>query len=284
MDHTSIPLAAYLDEAGDDPIGAAVNLRQTGIKYVCLRQAWATAIQDASDIACQRLLSVLREHGLQGVALMTTIGNVPFTGLSEIGIERIKRVMSLAEYFGARMVRFYTGRADSQTGDLAGALPTVHNWMTTVAKIASEHNVVPIMEIDPPHSLPMDRTLFQAADVAKLLAAQPQWRLLYDPAALLLRYPGSVGNPFLKYWTLLKNRVLAVDLRDFKIGEGFRALGHGDSDWQRTLQDMASINYRGWYFLEPGLGRRHGMATSKTETFKMALTALDELLAVTAAK
>jgi hypothetical protein len=115
----------------------------------------------------------------------------------------------------------------------------------------------------------------QPAQVATLLSRFRRWRLLYDPVQLIIR---QNQDPFLRYWTLLKSFTAAIDIRDFKIGYGFKPAGFGDAKISQTIQDVLKSDYKGWCFLEPSLGRRFGSATSKAETFKMALEALGVLM------
>ncbi len=112
------------------------------------------------------------------------------------------------------------------------------------------------------------------ASVAKLLANNRRWKLLYDPTSLIMK---QNQDPFMRYWTLLKNFTGAIDLRDFKIGYGIKPVGYGDAKIKLTIDDCISIGYKGWFFLEPSLGRRHGSAVTKAETFALAYQALENL-------
>lgn len=108
-----------------------------------------------------------------------------------------------------------------------------------------------------------------------MLTKHRRWKLLYDPAQLLMH---QNQDPFTRYWTLLKNFIEAVDIRDYKMGYGNRPAGFGDGRLNLTLKDAIATGFKGWYYLEPSLGRRYGNAVSRSQTLHMAIEALDMLL------
>ena len=99
--------------------------------------------------------------------------------------------------------------------------------------------------------------------------------VLYDPAQLIIK---KNQNPFIKYWPLLKNRVCGIDIHDFKIGHGFKPVGHGDARLKETIDDAINDNYDGWFFIEPGLGKRFTTQSSKEEVFAANFQILNSLL------
>ena len=92
--------------------------------------------------------------------------------------------------------------------------------MDNIKHIAISYNVVPLLEVT------SDSYYSSSSDVAVLLSKHLKWRLLYDPVQLIMK---RAQDPFVRFWTLLKNRVAAIDVRDHKIGRGFKPVGFGDS-------------------------------------------------------
>jgi hypothetical protein len=260
-----LKLAAYLDEAGEDPISACSVLNKAGISYVVLRYAWSGNVCDVSDQACQRLKQALSDNNLSVVTVISDLGKVEPKLLSHIPQEQIDRVFNVVSYFKAGSVRVLTGTRTREPSD-----DSIRQWMQLITDRCLQANIVPLMEITE------DAAIFQASDVAQWLAKFRRWRLLYDPVQLIIR---QNQDPFLRYWTLLKSFAAAIDLRDFKIGHGYKPPGFGDAKVKLTLDDTIKSNFKGWYFIEPSLGRRFGGATTKQETFNMALEALEVLLA-----
>lgn len=127
-------------------------------------------------------------------------------------------------------------------------------------------SVTPVLEIT-------NETLIDGpVGIAQLLANHRRWKLLYDPAQFVTH---QKQEPFSRYWTLLKSFVAAVDVRDYKVGIGFKPAGFGDSQIALTIKDIISTKHPSWLFLEPSLGRKHGSAVTRQDTFTMAMEALE---------
>lgn len=260
-----LKLAAYLDEAGDDPISACRTLAEHKFNYVILRHAWAGNICDINDQACVHLRKILQEHNLSVVAIISDLGKVDTLQLNKTPKDKIDRLFNLVSYFQAGMVRIHCG-LKSRTPDEAAATA----WMQTITERCLATNTVPLYEI-------IDDALFrEPTEIAKLLSAHRRWKLLYDPVQLIIK---QNQNPFSRYWTLLKGLTAAVDMRDFKIGYGYKPVGFGDARIRLTIEEGLKGTYKGWYFFEPSLGRRHGAAVTKTDTFKLAFEALENIVA-----
>jgi hypothetical protein len=179
--------------------------------------------------------------------------------------EKINRVFDVAAYFQAASVRIFAGTRTKE-----GADEPIRDWMQMITERCLASNLMPLYETT------AESHLSQPAEVATLLSRYRRWRLLYDPVQLILK---QNQDPFSRYWTLLKGFAAAMDVRDFKIGHGFKPAGFGDARIAQTLQDALQSGFQGWYFLEPSLGRRFGSAMTKRDTFKLALEALDVLVA-----
>lgn len=256
-------LAAYLDEASEDPLGACEVLKQHSFSNVALRHAWSENVCGLQDHACNRLRTALTDAELQVVLVASTLGQVPATDLGTISDEQIRRVFDVTKYFGAKFIRIAAGHTAT------GAEKQVSDWMARIEDFAIADVVVPVLE------LTEDAYLYQPATLAMAMGAHRRWRLLYDPAQLIIR---RHLDPFVKYWTLLKRSVALIDLHDYKIGHGFKPPGFGDAKLDLTLRDAITSGYSGWYILEPSLGRRYGDATSKSATFSLAVEGLRHLL------
>jgi hypothetical protein len=258
-----IKLAAYLDEAGEDPSEGAACVKSTGIDYVVLRSAWGTNVAALSDNQCQSLQKSLVANNLSAIALISDLGKVNVRSLPVVDSEQIKRVFNVAAYFHVDMVRIQVGVGPYVKEPIVA-------WMDNIQQQAISFGLKPVFEITE------DAWTMEPARVATVLSSHKSWRLLYDPVQLIIK---RKTDPFHKYWTLLKNSAAAIDLRDYKIGRGYKPVGFGDAQIKATLDDCMNASYKGWYFIEPSLGRRFGSHTTKSETFKAALEALDVLLA-----
>jgi hypothetical protein len=254
LEHMKI--AAYLEDAGEDPVSACKTLRETGIKNVIIRHVWTSNIKDLSDTGCAKLRKILNDHQITPVAIFSTIGDVPATQLPNIPTETIDRTFNLAAYFGTPILGFTCGQ---QVPVKVGSQIT--DWLGEIQQRSLVANLLPLVEIT------TKSHLFVAADVITTLVKFSRVKLLYDPVQLIIK---QNIDPFVKYWTLWKQSVGAIDVRDYKIGRGYKPVGFGDTNIVKTVLDAVRSKYAGWFFFEPSLGRRHGTSQTKGEVFKSA--------------
>lgn len=257
-----LKLAAYLDEAGEDPKTGCATLKSVKIPYIALRHVWASNICNASDQSCQTLKKLFRSHDLTVIMIASELGQVPANELPKIKKEAIDRVFDIASYFGASYIRIYAGDISPDSDKY------VKDWLALITERSISANVTPLLEVSSGSSI------YKPVDIVQWFSKFRRWKLLYDPAQLILK---QSQDPFVKYWTLLKQYVGAIDIHDYKIGHGHKPVGFGDTKIQATLNDANASNFTGWHFLEPALGRKHGSALTRTDTFKTALGALEAL-------
>jgi len=260
----TLRVAAYLEEVGEDPATSCGNLLEFRIPYVALKHVWTGNVDSLPDNAYQRLRKTISEHEMTVVLIASDLGSDPADSLSKIGESRIDHVFNLASYFKSPFVRIGIGTECSQKCATA-----IDEWMAKISTKAIKANVTPLLEIT--HNTYINTP----SGVANLLLKHKRWKILYDPVQFILR---QNQDPFVKYWTLLKNSVSAIDVRDLKIGKGFKPSGFGNSRIDLTIKDAIGSGYQGWYIMEPSLGRRHGDALTKKDTFKMALDAFDAII------
>lgn len=250
-------LAVYLDELDADPFRACEIARSLGIEHICLRRVWSTNIGRATDDACKQLIAAIRKAKLSVLMICTEDGRCPAESL--MYDQTIKRSLMIAAYFKARFFRPFIGlNAPRLSSDHDAALAKIDEWMDAIggecARTSAANGTVPLLEIDP------DAQLFEANDVAALLDKHKSWKLLYDPSLLIAK---RNQNPMERYWYLLRNRVGAIDLHDFKRGSGFVPVGVGDCLMNETIADCVTNRYDGWFVIEPGVARRSNPSMSR---------------------
>lgn len=256
-------LAAYLDEADDDPVSAIEMMKRHDIKHIVLRRLWTGNVQKIHDQAAGKIKSLLVTADIKPVMLDLDLGDMPPEELRDITPDQIDRAFNLASYFNVNMLKINCGTAGTHKHD-----DHVAQWMKNIQERALIANITPLLE--PSHH----QAIYEVADTVRLIAAYPRWKILYDPAQVCMT---RKIDPFSKYWILLKNKVAAIDLHDVKIGHNFTITGQGDCRLIDTIRDARRDKYTGWYFLEPGLGRRHGTALTRRDTFTIAVNGLDAI-------
>jgi sugar phosphate isomerase/epimerase len=259
-----LKVAAYLDEAGEDPQAACEAITDININYAVLRNAWTNSVVESSDRACAKLKKILTDNNVTPVAIISKLGDVPATQLMQTPEGKVNRVFDVATYYGAQLVRIQIGNKSP-----GQAREAINAWMERITKKSIDYNIAVVFEVTP------DSHITSATELAELLKQYRRWRLLYDPAQFILK---QNLDPFVKYWTLLKSSVGAIDVRDLKIGHGYKAVGMGNCRTMESSKDAVYSSYRGWFFMEPSLGRRHGSASTRQDVFKMACEAVHNLL------
>lgn len=264
MERNTLKLAAYLDEAGEDPERGCKALNENQIFYTVLRHVWTGNVCGISDVGHQRLLKILVEHDITVIMVASDLGKIDSKQLVRIGDDQIDNVINICKYYKAPMMRVFIGEENPNT-----TIEEIDNWMERISKKCLSNGVIPLLEIV------SGSQIHSAPEVAQLLSKHKTWKLLYDPVSLIMK---QNIDPFIRYWTLLKNHVAAVDVRDMKIGKGFKPAGFGDSKIDMTIVDALGSRYQGWFIIESSLGRKHGTEVTKSGTFKYALEGLDHIL------
>jgi len=254
-----LKIAAYLEEADDDPTSACDILKESGIHYAVLKNVWSDNICDISDNGCGKLKKILASKGITPIAIITRIGEIPANALST---QNPERAFNLAQYFRTPYIRFQIGLKTTKH-----AYVEIDEWLARITKLSISHDVIPMFEIT------NDSYITKPTELITILTKHKRWKLLYDPVQFILK---QNQDPFVKYWTLLKQFVVAIDVRDLKIGRGYKPPGLGDSKILQTVTDAINSDYHGWFFFEPSLGKRHSTALTKGDTFKLALLAFKQ--------
>jgi len=255
-------VAAYLDELGSGYNSAIMRLSALELSYVCVRLSHNGPESMIDARVFTDLAKRLRDKNLKTVMVASPCGNVPVTKLCWPDIF-VDRSLAIAALLKAQYVRFFVG--NSEPADLR-TMTTVDCWMGWIADRCQVYNVTPLLEIYP------SSYVFEADDVVKLLNSHPTWRLLYDPAMLVL---GRKLDPFERYWIPLRSKIAAFDVHDIKIGHGPCLVGDGDCYWAETIKDVKSHSFKGWAFLEPGFANNFGSV--KYECTRATLVAFNKL-------
>ena len=257
MDFDDLRLAVYLNEAGDDPTKAAALLKKHNIKHVCLRQAWGRDIFRMTDEACGLVRDILIENKLKPVLLTSTIGDTAIQDTIDHSADLDKALM-ICSFLGCPALQVSLGIAAKSDMNQKYLL----RWMEIVANKCLSANIKPVFEIDYRHCVS------SPAEIVNILKKFGSWSILYDPAQLIAK---RKIQPFTKYWSLLRDRISHFDIHDYTPGAGPRAPGHGDGQIDLTLNDAVISGFKGWYCLEPGMGRRYNDISGRAEVFEYAL-------------
>ncbi len=234
-------IAIYTDEVSDNFDEACKVISSLKVSNVVLRQYNGINICNVNQRQLPGIRDTLKKYNLKVACLATQLGKDQTV---------IDEAFALSVYFESRLVRFYHSKQP--------------HWYKSIVEAAIAFNLTPILELEYTNNL-------EPTEVVQLLLEHKRVKLLFDPAQFIII---KNQNPFIRYYVLLQKWVECIDIRDFKIGHGFKPAGFGDSRLSDLLKQSASCK---WLFLEPSLGKVLGSATGKENTFKIAWEAFLEL-------
>jgi len=262
-----LKLAAYLDEAHDDPHQAASVLKQHKINYAALRTAWGMQLHLIQDKLISELRQVLLDADVTPVILYSNLGDIESDKLDSIDNGAVERVMQVASYFKINIIRFGIGQTSNQINSVGfkDDSKQIDAWLKRIQSSAIRYSVMPLLEV-------RRNNLF-----ASQLKDNPKWRIIFDPSNYNVT---TSADPFDRYYKQIKSNIAAIELHDFKTGYGHKPIGVGNSRIYDIIKDCESRNYNGWYILKHSLGRKYASYKSKHEVFSMAKQALDNILEI----
>ncbi len=257
-----LKIAAYLDEAHEDPFESIKVIAKANIHYVALRLFKDRNICDIDEIQLTQLRSALQKNSISPILLYSEIGVK--TPLHLLDYDLINRALNIANYFRTEYIHFGIG---SLAND---GTTTVKNWMNKIAVACQNASIIPVYEYKNQHEWRgLDRLI-------EVMQENRAWRLIYDPSHYVSK---QTIDPYDKYWVRIREYVDIVDIHDYKTGVGHKPLGFGDCRLSDTLQDIKNNKKQCWVLMEPKLGHRHSTAITKSDSFMMAYKRFQEVLA-----
>ena len=258
-------LAAYIDEAHDDPIEAINVIKKCGINYTALRTAWNTQIHLLNDTLLSSLRNSLNIAGIAPILIYCDVGNVGSSLLTNISDSEIERVMQVASYFRVNLVRFGIGMPEKYKNSVGikNDNQDLERWFKRVQDLALQYSVVPLAEVRS-NDLQIER-----------LKRFIKWKLIFDPASLVMSASVDVYD---KYYHSIRHNISVLEIHDYKTGYGHKPSGFGDAQIKKIVEDCEGRNYDGWYILKHSLGRKYSSYKARHEVFEMAKKALDTVL------
>lgn len=259
-----LKVAAYLDQVSEDPVKAIGILSELGLKNVIIRRAWTNNICNVNDNLCAKIRGALLHYNMKVVLICSDIGNSSCNELMKYEGD-LERLITICKFFSCKYAKVGIGKKSADPRSVA----VYEAWLKTVDRKFADNNIAPCLEIN------YDSVATMPAEVASILHKYKRWQVIYDPAILV--QTRSI-DPFTRYWSLLKNRVSHVDVRDFVTGQKPAMPGHGDAKLDLVLSDVILSKHPAWLCLEPNAGRKLGKVSGLDNVFKMSLDAFKSIL------
>lgn len=221
----NIKIAAYLDQVHHSPIEACKILSNMGITRVCLRNVWSTNIAAATPELQESVKQAIEQHGLTVVKITPNIGNS-----NDFGREQhlLKESILLSQLYQCQRLSVGWGsRRNKISPDV------LSSWIESAGSMTWEAMIKPVYEFG------ANSHITDPAVLAAYLSQHNRWFVAYDPASIMST---GVRDHFIKCWTILKNKIGFVDIKDFEPGKGVRLPGQGSTKLDLIISDIVAYN------------------------------------------
>lgn len=264
-------LSGFADEIDQDLEVQISTLASESMRHLELRSVWGTNVAELGGTQLTRLHSRLDDAGISVSAIGSPIGKVPIEADLGPELERLRRVMGVADALGTGIVRVFSffiprGR---DAGEFRGR---VLDGMKAFADLAEEHGLVLAHENEKEiyGDIPS-----RCVDIVESIGS-PALRSTFDAANFV-----QCGiRPHSEGYEALRPHLVYMQIKDALFVDGAVVpAGEGDGEIRETLRALAGSGFDGYFSLEPHLteaGRFGGF--SGPERFRQAVQALKRLL------
>ena len=242
-------LSGFGDEIDPDPVVQVAVMQALGARHLEVRSAWRTNVVDLGSEQLERLRSVLAAAGMGVSAVASPIGKVDVSVAPEFEVERLRRVIRVAQTLGTPNIRVFSFfRPDGLPAE--AMRDDVMTRMRLLADEAEREQVVLLHENEKDiYGDTPERVL----DLVETVGS-PALRLAWDNANFV-----QVGvRPFTDGYAMLRPYVDYLQVKDALAATGeVVPAGEGDGELPETLRALRDDGYTGFASLEPHLAEGH---------------------------
>jgi sugar phosphate isomerase/epimerase len=264
-------LSGFGDEIDPDPAVQVAVLKALGARFVEVRSAWGVNVVDLDDDQLEKLGSYLKSQEMGVSAVASPIGKVDVTLEAELEVERLERVIRVADALDTPNIRVFSFRGEGLS--VESIRDDVMKRMRLLADLAEKEGVVLLHENEKDiYGDTPERVL----DLVETVGS-PALRLAWDNANFV-----QVGaRPFSDGYAALRPYLDYLQVKDAVAATGeVVPAGQGDGELLETLRALRDDGYTGFASLEPHLADQHALGGFSGPTaFGEAARAFAALLA-----
>lgn len=242
-------LSGFGDEIDPDPKIQIAVLQALGANHIEVRSAWGVNVVDLNDQQLQELAQILSDGKMKVSAVASPIGKVSVNLPVEHELERLSRVIRVAEKLEAPYIRIFSFyREDKQSpADIRDA---VIERMSALAALAERAGVVLVHENEKDIYGDTPERVLDILSTVDSKALRAAW----DNANFV-----QVGvKPFSDGYAMLRPYLVYLQVKDAITATGeVVPTGHGDGQLRATIAALADDGYSGFASLEPHLAQQH---------------------------
>jgi len=264
-----ITLSGFADEIGPD-LGLQIEtLQSEGIRFLELRGAWDTNVLDLSKEQRREAKARLADAGIGVSAIGSPIGKVRIDQPWKDHVERFRRALDAAEFFGSPNIRLFSYYPPEGEA-IADHRQEVIRRLNEQVRLARGRPVALLHENEKDI---YGEGIEGCLDIARSVTGMG---LIFDPANFV-----QAGVRPIEAWQALKDHVVYFHIKDAILGSGkVVPPGKGDGSVRDILRDaLCARGYEGFLSLEPHLmvaGKMKGF--SGPDLFRAAVRALKAIL------
>lgn len=244
-------LSGFGDEIDSDPSVQIAVLKALGASAIEVRSAWGVNVVDLDDGQLAELKAVLARGRMRVSAVASPIGKVHVDADPQSEVDRLARVIRVADALGTRNIRIFSffleGRAPDRARDAVLAR------MSRLADAAERAGVVLLHENEKGiYGDTPDRVL----DIIESVGSSAL-RVAWDSANFV---QVGVTRPHDEGYRMLRPHLEYLQVKDALSATGeVVPAGEGDGQVALTIAALAADGYSGFASLEPHLADAHDL-------------------------
>ena len=269
-----LTISAFGDEIAADLETQIETMNNLNIHNLELRSAWGTNVLYLKDEEAARVNSLCAAAGIRVSCIGSPLGKSPLKDPIENELEKLQRIMAVAEKLGTRNIRIFSFYPPdtSTNAHYDQYVDETAERLARMVEAAAGFNLLLENEKDIVTDTP-ERCYAVLQQVGGL-------GLIWDPANFV---QVGVAQQVDHYWDSLSPYIGYIHIKDALLDGGVvKPAGEGDGQVKDLLTRLRDSGYQGVLALEPHLAiAGHSGGFSGIEGMTVAVEALRKLLAET---
>ncbi len=275
-----IRLSAFADEISADLDEQIAVLQSENISYIDLRGVWGTNVLDLTDSQVMTIQQTLNKHNIGVACIASPLGKVPIDSPFDISLQKLERVIELANIFQTPFIRIFSfyppilTEADAESGEVVDSSEWRDEALSRLRRMTNRAGGAHITLLHENEKDIYGDTIARCVDLLKTIN-DSHLQAAFDPANFIQ----CQQIPFPDAYEALHSWIRYVHVKDALADGSVVAAGEGKAQWANILQRLHKSNYDGFFSLEPHLalaGQFQGF--SGPERFRYASQAFQKLL------